>query len=191
MVGGLEREVWEGTPSALKPQILRVAHSQAQDCSRNNVQSSMFIAPKSWLSGNSWNDSLPQLPTLAASFHSALLVEQHSKSLVKGWGCRMLAQHAGSLGVCLQHSIKLDVVAHTCDPRTGEVEAERSAVQDCPQLHRQLKAILGHRRPYLKKKKDLSTTIATHLLSHLILQRRNWVFLWGFQWLIRTNLSDF
>jgi hypothetical protein len=44
-------------------------------------------------------------------------------------------------------------MVHTCNPRSPEVEAERSQTQGYPLLHTELEASLGYMRLYLKKKK--------------------------------------
>ena len=42
-------------------------------------------------------------------------------------------------------------MVHTCNPRSPEVEAERSQTQGYPLLHTELEASLGYMRLYLKK----------------------------------------
>lgn len=52
-------------------------------------------------------------------------------------------------------------VVHAYNPRTCEVALRGSGVKDYPQLHRERKASLGHRRAYLKQKQKLGVVVYT------------------------------
>lgn len=60
-----------------------------------------------------------------------------------------------------------DVVAHTSNPSTWEVQTEGSEVHLNLQLHNQFRASLGYMRPVLNKQKSTLLIGKNNTLNHL------------------------